>query len=203
MTIAVAPCGIVGLADLVEHALGLRLDLAVDRELHVAAGLRLRDHVAADLVAERVARHRDLPVGPVQDAVLGGLDTEQALTVGADRANQATADVALRVDAARVGQRADPVETELLDLVRRRSSGTWRATYSKPVLAVSALRMSACLLPLIELRELRSGLVRVRHLIRRREDVGRVLGDREPLPAPVEDAAPGAGHGHGRGLLAE
>jgi hypothetical protein len=56
--------------------------------------------------------HRELAVGTREHSLLRGLDPEQPVAVGADAADQPPADVALGIDATRIGQ--DPDAGDLL-----------------------------------------------------------------------------------------
>ena len=105
-------------ADVAEDLLGVGLDPAVDRELDVVAGGGAGDDVTVDLLTERVLGDRDLAVGPREHVVLGLLDAEQSLSVVADRADQPPRVLSLGIDAARIGEDPDPVQSELLDPVR-------------------------------------------------------------------------------------
>ena len=81
------------------------------------AGLGGGERAALELLAEGVGDNLALAVTAVQDGVLGGLEPGQALVLGADRADHLAGEVALRVDAAAVGEHPDPGQLELLDLL--------------------------------------------------------------------------------------
>ena len=193
--------GGVALGDVGDRLLGLVLDRGVDRQLHVVADGRRLQHVEADRVAAGVVDDLLLAVLAAEGLVLGLLEPGQALVLGADGADHLRRQLALRVEALAVGERVDPVDLELLDLVGLvevdlvgevlEAGVGGRASPRAPEPTTSGrIRASSRAVP--------TGSVT---WYGRRDDGGGLLGHRQHLAVAVEDLAPLAGDGHGRHLL--
>ena len=122
---------------------------------------------------------RRSPSVAVEDVVLARLEPGQALVVDPDRADHLRGELALRVDAAAVGELADPRQLQRCDPLGGRAGrpcGRGRRSRSPRSATLEQLARGRCRAAAPASSAVRS---RVLDLVGRGEDRRRVLGDRE------------------------
>ena len=206
MTIAVAPLGFHSCADLGEHLLGLVLDVGVERQAQVLAGLGRLDLGQLDRLAEGVLLEPALAVDAAEHLVLRVLQPRQALVVGADGAQQLRGHPLARVLAAELGDELEPLDLERLDLAAARG-GHVAGDVDEAGVAARELAQDLVLGLAEQPGDLRGDLRGVLDEVRRGGDRHRRLGDGELGARAIGDRAAARGHDQvglllgGRGLL--
>ena len=147
MTSAVAPFGRHARPTCGEHVLDLALQLGVERQAQVLAGLGALGLLQDDRLAERVLDDPPLAVAAAQDASRGVLQAGEALAVGADPAEHLRGQPLARVLAPRARDELQAGDVELLDLRRLACrAGCARGRRSRPSASsfVEQLGLASC-----------------------------------------------------------